>query len=379
MKTSLFDFTIPEGHIATSPVNPRDNSRLLVIDNNLLDKNVTDITEFLRAGDVMVFNDSKVIPARLLGVRGTAKIEVLLHKRISHPVSHEMAAQDLDQTKKDPALLLRNPQDDCSIYWQCFAKPGKKLRIGDVVKFADDFSAKVLQKYDDGQVLMGFVYAADDFQKKLEKYGAMPLPPYIEKNRHADATDNNNYQTVYAKNSGSVAAPTAGLHFTKELLAKIDAIGVKRVHVTLHVGGGTFLPVKSDDTEGHVMHSEYVEISKEAAQAINSAKQTGGRIIAVGTTSVRTLESAADEQGMVQEFFGETNIFITPGYKFKIVDVMFTNFHLPKSTLFMLVCAFAGLEKMQSAYAHAIACNYRFYSYGDACLLLAKNQCNSHA
>lgn len=347
MKTSLFDFILPEGHIATSPAFPRDSSRLLVVGDTLQDKNVTDITGFLRAGDVMLFNDSKVIPARLYGLRGDVKIEMLLHKKVSN--SH----------------------------WQCFAKPGKKLRVGDVVKFADDFSAEVLQKYDDGQVLLDFAYKTEDFQKKLDKYGSMPLPPYIEKNRHADASDNNNYQTVYAKNSGSVAAPTAGLHFTNELLGKIDAIGVKRVHVTLHVGGGTFLPVKTDDTEGHVMHSEYAELSKETAEAINSAKRAGGRVIAVGTTSVRTLESAAYGQGQVREFFAETNIFITPGYTFKIVDAMLTNFHLPKSTLFMLVCAFSGLERMQAAYAHAITNNYRFYSYGDACLLLARNQYNS--
>ncbi|MEQ1705268.1 MAG: S-adenosylmethionine:tRNA ribosyltransferase-isomerase [Rickettsiales bacterium] len=298
--------------------------------------------------------------------------------------------------------MLRTPQD-CRNIWQCFAKPAKKLRVADMLTFADDFSAEVLQKYDDGQVLLNFAYSADDFQKKLDRYGAMPLPPYIEKKRSScgvrstsagsfsamlrscakhdvlpqDDDDNVNYQTVYAENSGSVAAPTAGLHFTKELLEKIDAIGVKRVHLTLHVGGGTFLPVKSDDTESHIMHSEYAEISGEAAEAINSAKQAGGRVIAVGTTSVRTLESAANGEGILQEFAGETNIFITPGYRFKIVDGMLTNFHLPKSTLFMLVCAFAGLEKMQSAYAHAIAQNYRFYSYGDACLLLAKNQCNS--
>lgn len=343
MKTSLFDFTLPPERIATAPVSPRDAARMLVVGDKLQDKHIGDLMSFLRAGDVMVFNDTKVIPARLLGVRGNAKIEVLLHKRIDNN------------------------------NWQCFAKPAKKLRVGDVVKFAEDFCAEVAQKYDDGQVLLKFADSDDIFQQKLQIYGAMPLPPYIEKTRHADSTDNNNYQTVYAQNSGSVAAPTAGLHFTKEILEKIDALGVKRVHVTLHVGGGTFLPVKVEDTSQHIMHSEYAEISNEAAQIINAAKQAGGRIVAVGTTSVRTLESAANEQG-VEEFAGETNIFITPSYKFKIVDVMLTNFHLPKSTLFMLVCAFAGLDKMKAAYAHAIANNYRFYSYGDACLLLAKNR-----
>jgi S-adenosylmethionine:tRNA ribosyltransferase-isomerase len=346
MKTSLFNFTLPTERIATAPIFPRDAARMLVVGDELHDKTIANLTDYLRAGDVMVFNDTKVIPARLFAVRGAAKIEVLLHKKIE---------------KEN---------------WQCFVRPAKKLRIGDVVKFADDFSAEVLQKYDDGQVLLKFAYSDDVFQKRLECYGAMPLPPYIKKTRHADKSDNNNYQTVYAQNSGSVAAPTAGLHFTKELLKKIDAIGVKRVHVTLHVGGGTFLPVKVEDTKNHIMHSEYAEISSDTAQIINNAKQTGGRVIAIGTTSVRTLESAANEQGIVQEFAGETNIFITPSYRFKIVDAMLTNFHLPKSTLFMLVCAFSGIEKMQAAYTHAIAQNYRFYSYGDACLLIAKNQDN---
>ena len=389
MKTSIFDFTLPLTHIATMPISPRDTARMLVVGDELQDKTIANLLEFLRTGDVMVFNDTKVIPARLLGVRGNAKIEVLLHKRC-HPELVEGSLQNNDK-------ISHCIRDD-NINWQCFAKPAKKLRIGDVVKFADDFSAEVLQKYDDGQVLLNFSYPDDIFQNKLQIYGAMPLPPYIEKTRSChpvgDAVvaqdlsnidkdpalllrnpqDDVNYQTIYAKNSGSVAAPTAGLHFTKELLEKIDAIGVKRVHVTLHVGGGTFLPVKVEDTKNHIMHSEYAEISKEVAQIINSVKQSGGRVIAVGTTSVRTLESAANEQGILQEFAGETNIFITPSYRFKLVDAMLTNFHLPKSTLFMLVCAFSGLEKMQAAYAHAIEKNYRFYSYGDACLLLPKNK-----
>jgi S-adenosylmethionine:tRNA ribosyltransferase-isomerase len=302
-----------------------------------------EMLENLRAGDVMVFNDTKVIPARLYGVRGNAKIEILLHKKL--------------------------PDNE----WQCFAKPAKKLRIGDMVSFADDFSAQVKHKYDDGQILLGFAYPENIFRLKLDQYGSMPLPPYIERNRTADASDNLNYQTVYAQNAGSVAAPTAGLHFTEQLLAAIDARGVKRAHVTLHVGGGTFLPVKTDDTSGHKMHSEYAVVSRETAQMVNAAKQAGGRVIAVGTTSLRTLESAADTHGILQPFSAETDIFITPGYQFKIVDMLLTNFHLPRSTLFMLVCAFMGLEKMQAAYAHAIKNNYRFYSYGDACLLLGQN------
>jgi S-adenosylmethionine:tRNA ribosyltransferase-isomerase len=343
MKTSLFDFTLPESHIASAPAYPRDSSRMLVVGDALQDKNIGELIDFLRAGDVLVFNDTKVIPARLLGMRNNAKIEILLHKKIS--------AKE----------------------WQCFAKPAKKLRTHDMVAFASDFLAQVKQKYDDGQVLLEFDYPENIFQQKLEKYGSMPLPPYIERNRKADNSDNSNYQTIYARNSGSVAAPTAGLHFTEKLLAAIDAKGVKRVHITLHVGGGTFLPVKTDDTSEHKMHSEYAEISKETAELINAAKKAGRLVIAVGTTSLRTLESAADEYGILQEFAGETDIFITPGYKFKIVDALLTNFHLPKSTLFMLVSALMGVKKMQEAYAHAIKNNYRFYSYGDACLLLGQN------
>ncbi|MEQ1790023.1 MAG: tRNA preQ1(34) S-adenosylmethionine ribosyltransferase-isomerase QueA, partial [Rickettsiales bacterium] len=339
----------PPEHIASQPASPRDTARMMVVGDELKDLHIADLVSFLRSGDVMVFNDTKVIPARLIGVRGNAKIELLLHKRITH----------------------NNVND-----WKCFAKPAKKLRIGDVVVFADDFRAEVIEKYDDGQLLLNFAYTDEIFQQKLEHYGAMPLPPYIERTRHADKSDNSNYQTIYAENSGSVAAPTAGLHFTKKLLAAIDAVGVKRVHITLHVGGGTFLPVKVEDTQNHIMHSEYAVVTKEAAEIINKAKQAGGRVIAVGTTSVRTLESATNEQGFLQEFAGETNIFITPSYHFKLVEIILTNFHLPKSTLFMLVSAFSGLEKMQAAYAHAIRENYRFYSYGDACLLITKNNCS---
>lgn len=342
MKTELFDFELPPERIATVPSNPRDSSRMLVVaGDELQDRQVTDLLGFLRYGDVMVFNDTKVIPARLIGKRGEVKIEVLLHKK------------------------LQNNEN----YWKCFVKPAKRLKISDIIIFADDFSAQVLEKLEDGQVVLGFDYPHEIFWKKLEKYGALPLPPYIERVRVAGAGDNETYQTVYAKSSGSVAAPTAGLHFTDELLKKIDEIGVKRVSVTLHVGGGTFLPVKVEDTKDHIMHSEFAEISAQAAQAINAAKLDGGRVIAVGTTSVRTLESAADDDGIIRGFSSETNIFITPSYRFKIVDMMLTNFHLPKSTLFMLVSAFAGMAQMKAAYAHAIREKYRFYSYGDACLL----------
>lgn len=335
----MFDFLLPSERIASEPFFPRDAARMLVVDDEVSDKRINNILEYLRAGDVMVFNDTKVIPARLFGVRGNVKIEILLHK-------------NLGQGK-----------------WQCFARPAKRLKEGDTIIFADDFSALLASKLDDGQVVLDFSKAQDDFWQNLDKYGSMPLPPYIERNRKASSADNINYQTIYAKNAGSVAAPTAGLHFTGELLEKIDVLGVVRVHVTLHVGGGTFLPVKVDDTDEHIMHSEYAEISGDVAQVINQAKKNNGRIIAVGTTSVRTLESAADDQGILKAFSGETNIFITPSYRFKVVDVMLTNFHLPKSTLFMLVSAFSGLKKMRAAYAHAIKNEYRFYSYGDACLL----------
>lgn len=330
MKTALFDFDLPESLIATQPASPRDSARLLVMDGELQDKTIRDLPSFLKPGDVVVVNNTRVIPARLLGKRGEAKIEILLHKN----------------------------RGDA---WQCFAKPAKKLKPGDVVSFAPDFSAKMIEKLPDGQVVIKFV--ENDWRKKLEAHGHMPLPPYIA--RDDNAQDKTNYQTIYAKHAGSVAAPTAGLHFTENLFKAIDAVGVKRAQVTLHVGGGTFLPVKAEDTKDHVMHSEWAEITQEAADAINQAK----RVIAVGTTSLRTLETAADENGNIKPFSGETNIFITPGYQFKCVDMLLTNFHLPKSTLFMLVAAFSGLERMKAAYQHAIDEHYRFYSYGDACLL----------
>lgn len=337
MLTSLFDFDLPESLIASSPVIPRDASRMLVVREGLADEAIRNFPSHLKPNDIVVFNDTRVIPARLLGMRGEAKVEILLHKNLG------------------------------AGKWQCFAKPAKRLRMGDEVVFAEGFSATVLEKQEDGQVVLSFV--VQGFHEKLLQHGLMPLPPYIEKSRKAEARDNETYQTVYAKHEGSVAAPTAGLHFTPELLAAIDGVGSTRAHVTLHVGGGTFLPVKTEDTREHVMHSEWAHISAETVAKINAAKARGGRVIAVGTTSLRTLESATDDTGMVRSFEGETNIFITPGYRFKCVDMLLTNFHLPRSTLFMLVSAFAGLDKMQAAYAHAIAQNYRFYSYGDACLL----------
>lgn len=342
MQVSLFDFDLPPERIASKPAEPRDTARLLLLkaaESTPQHATVRDIIGQLKAGDVMVFNDSRVIPARLFGLRGEAKVEILLHR---------MRGLGL---------------------WDCFAKPAKKLRVDDIVEFEEGLRAKVLAKHEDGQVQLMFECAPEAFFEIIERIGHMPLPPYIQ--REDEESDKTRYQTVYSDEGkkGSVAAPTAGLHFTPELLAAIDAAGVSRVHVTLHVGAGTFQPVKVEDTAEHQMHYEYAEISAEAAETINAARAAGGRVIAVGTTSVRTLEAAAAADGRLQTFAGETDIFITPGYRFKVVDVMMTNFHLPKSTLFMLVSAFAGRERMQAAYAEAIAKEYRFYSYGDACWL----------
>ena len=326
MRVDLFDFDLPESNIATAPASPRDSSRLLYVGDALRDMVVKDIPSLLQPGDVMVFNDTRVIPARLFGKRGDMGVEVLLHKPISGKE------------------------------WLCFAKPAKRLKPGQIIQFADDFSAIVGERVEEQTKI---TFTCDDVFDKLDKYGEMPLPPYMH--RRAGSDDKNTYQTAYADEPGSVAAPTAGLHFTPELLAAIDAAGVKRVHVTLHVGAGTFLPVKVDDTADHTMHSEWVRITKDAADTINAAK----RVIAVGTTSCRTLESMTVD-GVVQSGERDTSIFITPGYTFKRVDVLMTNFHLPRSTLLMLVSAFAGRERMLDAYAHAIQSGYRFYSYGDA-------------
>lgn len=330
MRTDLFDFDLPAERIAARPVVPREAARLLhVRPEGWVDRVVGDLPSLLRPGDVMVFNDTRVLPARLLGRRGVVNVELLLHRAAG---------------------------DDA---WDVFAKPGKRLKPGQVVDLEGGLAAEVLSKSAEGLVRVRFNHAGADLVAAFHAHGHMPLPPYIR--RSDDAQDRADYQTVYAAHDGSVAAPTAGLHFTPELLARVDAAGAKRVHVTLHVGAGTFLPVKVEDTDQHVMHAEWGEVSAQAAAAINAAT----RVIAVGTTSLRILESAADERG-VHAFAGDTSIFITPGYRFKAVDVLMTNFHLPQSTLFMLVSAFAGLDHMKSAYAHAIETGYRFYSYGDA-------------
>lgn len=339
MDVDLFDFELPRDLIAERPITPRDAARLLhVAASGLEDRHVRDLPDLLQPGDVLVSNDTRVIPARLFGKRGEAGVEVTLHERVA-----------LDS-------------------WKAFARPAKKLRLGDVVRFGGDFSAEVAEKGEAGEVTLRFDRSGDALMLALEEHGKLPLPPYIRKGE-ADEADRDDYQTVFAQHKGAVAAPTAGLHFTPELLAALDARGITRLTVTLHVGAGTFLPVKVDDTKDHKMHSERGVVSAEVAAAINAAKAAGRRVVAVGTTSLRLLESAADADGVLHPFDAATGIFITPGYRFRLVDVLMTNFHLPRSTLFMLVSAFAGLENMRAAYAHAMASGYRFYSYGDACLL----------
>jgi S-adenosylmethionine:tRNA ribosyltransferase-isomerase len=345
LRLSDFDFDLPESLIARHPASPRDSARLLVVGTALADRRVSELPELLRPGDLLVFNDTKVIPAQLAGLRPSrgdgppARIEVTLHKR---------AGPDS---------------------WRAFAKPGKRLARGERIDFASDFSARVLEKTADGEVTLQFNVAGESLHRALSRHGAMPLPPYIRKLRAITAEDANDYQTVYARAEGAVAAPTAGLHFTPELLAAIAVRGIEAVHLTLHVGAGTFLPVKSARIDEHHMHAEYGEIAPQAADAINRARAAGRRVVAVGTTSLRLLESAARQDGVVKPFAGETDIFIKPGYRFRTTDLLMTNFHLPRSTLFMLVAAFSGLPRMKSAYAHAIAAGYRFFSYGDASLL----------
>lgn len=360
MKVDIFDFELPRELIASQPVTPRHASRLLdlSVEGKITDRHFSDLPELLNEGDVLVCNDTKVIPARLYGKRGEALVEVTLY----HPVD--------------------------GLSWWSFIKNAKRLKQGDIVKFYNEttsaeeseFGAEVLEKDAEDGVLLRFTCQTAALPKLLEEYGFMPLPPYIKRDRPGKESiwhkfdDKENYQTVYAKHDGAVAAPTAGLHFTPQVLDALKAKGVKQVFVTLHVGAGTFLPVKTDDTKDHKMHAEYGVITKDAADIINQAKHSGGRVVAVGTTSLRLLESAADDKGLVHPFCGETDIFITPGYKFKLLDMLITNFHLPKSTLFMLVSAVAGLDRMKEAYAHAIKEKYRFYSYGDSSILKCVNK-----
>ncbi len=341
MLVSDFDFELPKERIALYPAEPRDSARMLVVGEggHMADEGVRDLLSHLRSGDVLVMNDTRVIPARLKGKRGEAKIEVTLHKRIDNST------------------------------WAVFARPAKKLRVGGEVNF-DGLLADVVEKRDAGEVILRF--QTDDAMSAIEGVGEMPLPPYIASQRIEGNEDKATYQTVYAREKGAVAAPTAGLHFTPELLEAIRAKGVEIVFLTLHVGAGTFLPVKVDDVKDHKMHAEWGEITPDNAEKLNKARSQGGRIVAVGTTSLRLLESAASDDGVVHPFKDETAIFITPGYRFKAVDLLMTNFHLPKSTLFMLVSAFAGADEMKAAYSHAIDNAYRFYSYGDASLLYPK-------
>ena len=354
MRVDLFDFELPEELIALRPARPRDSARLLHVSaaGAFKDMYVRDAPGLLRAGDLLVLNDTRVIPARLKGER---------HR--------DGAIVEIEAT------LLRRTG---SSTWDALAKPGKRLKEGDRVHFAaregrsahlGSLDATVMGKSEGGVVSLRFDLSGPAFDQLLTAIGEMPLPPYIAGRRSEDAGDEGDYQTIYAARDGAVAAPTAGLHFTEHLLASFDAAGIERRHVTLHVGAGTFLPVKVEDTDDHEMHAEWREISPEVAEAVNRARREGRRVIAIGTTALRSLESAADESGQVLAGAGDTDIFITPGYKFRVVDGLWTNFHLPKSTLFMLVSAFAGLDRMQAAYAHAMANGYRFYSYGDASLL----------
>lgn len=353
MKVDLFDFDLPEERIALRPTSPRDSARLAVVEpgEGVADRIVRDLPSLLRAGDVLVFNDTKVLPAQLKGIRRrgeqVAQVEATLHMR----------------TAPDR--------------WLAFVRPGKRVQAGDRIHFGHDgnscflgqLDATVLEKGEGGEVLLGFDVSGPFLDEALHSVGHIPLPPYIASKRDDDERDRRDYQTIYARDEGAVAAPTAGLHFTPELFAALDAAGIERRFVTLHVGAGTFLPVKVDDTADHKMHAETGTVPASVAAALNAAKERGGRVVAVGTTSLRLLESAVGEDGKIQAWSGSTDIFITPGYRFRTADMLMTNFHLPRSTLFMLVSAFAGLETMRAAYAHAIETGYRFYSYGDSSLL----------
>ena len=340
MRVDLFDFDLPTDRIALRPARPRDSARMLLVEGEKLsDRKVLDQPDVLRPGDILVFNDTRVIPAQLEGMRGKARVGATLHKRES----------------------LRE--------WWAFVRNAKRVRDGDMIEFGEGVKASAVARDLEGAILLHF-HGEEPVELLLERAGQMPLPPYIASKRGTDESDHSDYQTMFARESGAVAAPTAALHFTDRLIEALDQRGVGREALTLHVGAGTFLPVKSDDTTNHRMHSEWGRIDQSTADRLNMAKAAGGRLIAVGTTSLRLIESAADDEGQIQPFDGDTAIFITPGYRFKAVDGLMTNFHLPRSTLFMLVSALMGLDVMKSAYAHAIEHGYRFYSYGDSSLLL---------
>jgi S-adenosylmethionine:tRNA ribosyltransferase-isomerase len=337
MRVDAFDFDLPADRIAARPLEPREAARLLHVrpGSGLADQQIRDLPRLLRPGDLMVFNDTRVIPARLFGKRGEVNVEVLLHR------------------PQTPDI------------WSALSRPAKRLKPGQTILFEGGLAAEILAR-DGGTVTLRFDRAGPALLDAIKATGHVPLPPYIR--RGDDAQDRTDYQTIYAARDGAVAAPTAGLHFTPALFAALAAAGIDRTMITLHVGAGTFLPVTAEDTDQHVMHAEWGEITADAAATIARVRARGGRIVAVGTTALRLLESAA-VNGTVAPFSGDTSVFITPGYRFKAVDLLFTNFHLPRSTLYMLVCAFAGTDTMRAAYAHAVAEGYRFYSYGDACLL----------
>ena len=343
MRVDLFDFDLPAENIALRPANPRDSARLLhVAGKSMRDLGVRDLPQLLRAGDCLVFNDTRVIPAQLEGTRGEARIGATLHKRVD----------------------LRR--------WQAFIRNAKRLRDGDRIDFGNDVTAIAESRHEDGSFTLAFE-GDEPVELLLERAGRMPLPPYIASKRATDARDREDYQTMFAQRDGAVAAPTASLHFTPELLSAVQSAGIETATLTLHVGAGTFLPVKADDTTAHQMHAEWGTIDAATADRMNAIKAAGGRIIPVGTTPLRLLESAAGDDGVLRAFSGDTAIFITPGYRFRFIDGLMTNFHLPKSTLFMLVSALMGLDVMQTAYAHAIAEGYRFYSYGDSSMLLPES------
>lgn len=361
MRVDLFDFDLPDENIALRPANPRHSARLLVVDPNncpsLSDHSVIDLPSFLKPGDALVFNDTRVIPAQLEGVR---------------------LREGAPETPVSATLHMRV---DAS-RWKAFARPGKRIKAGDRIRFGTGdnnacligaLDATVEEKGEEGEITLLFDVSGPVLDEAIASVGHIPLPPYIAAKRPEDEQDQIDYQTIYAREKGAVAAPTAGLHFTPELFEALDAAGIERHFVTLHVGAGTFLPVKADDTNDHRMHHETGYVSEETARKLNEVKARGGRIICVGTTSLRLIESSADDNGTILPWTGSTGIFITPGYRFKAVDVLMTNFHLPRSTLFMLVSAFSGLETMRSAYEHAIKTGYRFYSYGDSSLLFRKN------
>jgi|SRR5271166_4346983 len=358
MRADAFDFELPPELIALWPARPRDSARMLVVDSNgsLMDSRVADLPKFLQAGDAIVVNDTRVIAARLEGVRVrndvVASVEATLVKRV----------------------------DSCR--WRALVRPAKRLKVGERIRFGEtsesmacllaSLDAEVEEKRDGGEVLLRFHFTDAALDEAIERLGGAPLPPYIAARRAPTETDRDDYQTIFAERTGAIAAPTAGLHFTPELIERLVARGVAVHRVTLHLGPGTFAPVKVEDVEDHKMHSEEGCIDPTTADALNGAWQRGGRVVAVGTTSARILETAANERGFIQAFAGETSLFIAPGYRFRAVDALMTNFHLPRSTLFMLVSAFSGLDTMRAAYAHAIEAGYRFYSYGDACLLLGE-------